>query len=58
MHAVMVQVKSLATLIGFDAVDMGDLKSARPLEPFGMTWIHLAIKLGYGRRFAFGLLKR
>jgi predicted dinucleotide-binding enzyme len=52
------QVKSLATLIGFDAVDMGDLKSARYLEPFAMTWIHLAIKMGYGRRFAFGLLKR
>ena len=52
------RVKSLATLIGFDAVDMGDLKSARYLEPFAMTWIHLAIKLGYGRRFAFGLLKR
>lgn len=52
------QVKALAMLIGFDAVDLGDLKSARYLEPFAMTWIHLAIKLGYGRKFAFGLLKR
>lgn len=52
------QVKALVMLIGFDAVDLGDLKSARYLEPFAMTWIHLAIKLGYGRNFAFGLLKR
>jgi hypothetical protein len=52
------QVKALATLIGFDAVDMGELKAARYLEPFAMTWIHLAIKMGYGRNFAFSLIKR
>lgn len=51
-------VIALATKIGFDAVDLGDLKSARYLEPFAMTWIHLAIKLGYGRDFAFALLRR
>jgi predicted dinucleotide-binding enzyme len=44
--------------IGFDAVDCGDLKSARHLEPFAMTWIHMAIKLGQGRNFAFGRLQR
>jgi predicted dinucleotide-binding enzyme len=52
------RVIALATLIGFDAVDCGELKVARYLEPFAMTWIHLAIKLGHGRRFAFARLKR
>lgn len=52
------EVIALATLIGFDAVDLGELKVARYLEPFAMTWIHLAIKLSYGRNFAFGVLRR
>jgi 8-hydroxy-5-deazaflavin:NADPH oxidoreductase len=52
------RVIALATLIGFDAVDCGDLKSARYLEPFAMTWIHMAIKLGQGRNFAFARLRR
>lgn len=52
------RVLALATLIGFDAVDLGDLSAARYLEPFAMTWIHLAIKLGRGRKFAFGVLRR
>lgn len=52
------RVKALATLIGFEAVDMGPLMAARYLEPFAMTWIHLALRQGMGRRFAFGLLRR
>jgi hypothetical protein len=52
------RVIALATLIGFDAVDCGDLRTARYLEPFAMTWIHMAIKLGLGRRFAFARLQR
>jgi hypothetical protein len=52
------RVIALATLIGFDAVDLGPLSAARYLEPFAMTWIHLAIKQGYGRKFAFSLLRR
>jgi hypothetical protein len=52
------RVMALATLIGFDAVDMGPLMAARYLEPFAMTWIHLALKQGYGRKFAFGVLRR
>lgn len=52
------RVIALATLIGFDAVDLGPLAAARYLEAFAMTWIHLAIKQGYGRRFAFGVLRR
>jgi hypothetical protein len=52
------RVIALATLIGFDAVDCGDLKAARYLEPFAMTWIHMAIRLGHGRNFAFARLRR
>jgi hypothetical protein len=52
------RVIALATLIGFDAADCGDLRAARYLEPFAMTWIHMAIKLGHGRRFAFARLRR
>ncbi|MCM5571886.1 NADPH-dependent F420 reductase [Burkholderiaceae bacterium FT117] len=52
------RVMALATLIGFDAVDMGPLAAARYLEPFAMTWIHLAIRQGYGRNFAFAVLRR
>lgn len=49
---------ALATLIGFDAVDFGDLKAARHLEHLAMSWIRLVLKLGYGRHFAFGLPRR
>lgn len=52
------RVMALATLIGFEAVDMGPLMAARYLEPFAMTWIHMAFRQGMGRRFAFGLLRR
>lgn len=52
------RIVALATRIGFDAVDCGDLSVARYLEPFAMTWIHMAIKLGMGRRFAFARLQR
>jgi hypothetical protein len=52
------RVITLATSIGFDAVDCGDLKVARYLEPFAMTWIHMAIRLGHGRSFAFARLRR
>ena len=52
------KIVALATLIGFEAVDLGALAAARYLEPFGMTWIHMAIKMGHGRRFGFGLLHR
>jgi predicted dinucleotide-binding enzyme len=52
------RVLALATLIGFDAVDLGPLAAARWLEPFAMTWIHMAIRLGHGRDFAFARLKR
>jgi 8-hydroxy-5-deazaflavin:NADPH oxidoreductase len=52
------RVLALATLIGFDAVDCGELQAARYLEPFAMTWIHLAFRMGQGRRFAFARITR
>jgi predicted dinucleotide-binding enzyme len=52
------RVIALAALIGFDAVDMGPLLAARYLEPFAMTWIHMAFKQGFGRKFAFSVLRR
>jgi len=52
------QVMALATLIGFDAIDMGPLSAARYLEPLAMVWIHLAFKQGQGRRFAFARMTR
>jgi hypothetical protein len=51
-------VLALAAAIGFDAVDLGPLSAARYLEPFAMTWIHMAVKLGQGRNFAFSVLRR
>jgi hypothetical protein len=52
------RVVALATRLGFDAVDLGPLSAARYLEPFAMTWIHMAFARGMGRDFAFGLLRR
>jgi hypothetical protein len=52
------QQSMLDTLIGFDAVDLGDLKAARYLELFAMTGIHMAILLGHGRSFACARLRR
>jgi predicted dinucleotide-binding enzyme len=52
------RVIALAALLGFDAVDFGELKAARYLEPFAMCWIHMAVKLGHGRRFAFARMRR
>ncbi|MGH6794974.1 MAG: NADPH-dependent F420 reductase [Methylocella sp.] len=51
-------VLKLATEIGFEAIDAGNLVIARLLEPYAMLWIHLALVQGLGRDFAFGLLRR
>jgi 8-hydroxy-5-deazaflavin:NADPH oxidoreductase len=44
--------------VGFEAVDAGDLKAARLLEPLAMLWIQLALAKGLGRDFAFLLGRR
>ena len=44
--------------IGFEAIDAGKLEAARLIEPFGMTWIHLAMKQGMGRDWALQIVRR
>jgi predicted dinucleotide-binding enzyme len=51
-------VLQLVEELGFDAVDAGELKVARLLEPLAMLWIHLAMHQGLGREIAFALLRR
>ncbi len=48
----------LAQELGFSPVDAGPLSNARLLEPTAMLWIWLAIKGGFGREFAFQIVKR
>ncbi len=51
-------VRQLATDLGFDPHDSGPLTQARVLEPAAMLWISMAVFHGYGREFAFGLMRR
>ena len=44
--------------IGFEAIDAGGLEVARLIEPFGMTWIYLAMKQGLGRDWALQIVRR
>jgi predicted dinucleotide-binding enzyme len=48
---------TLVSELGFETVDAGELAVARLLEPYGLLWIHLALRRGFGTAFAFGLLK-
>ncbi len=50
-------VGGLATELGFDARDAGPIQQARLLEPFGLLWISLALSQGYGREFAFQVIR-
>lgn len=51
--ATLTAVTALATRMGFVAVDASPLSATRYLEPFAMTWIHLAYSRGQGRNWAF-----
>jgi 8-hydroxy-5-deazaflavin:NADPH oxidoreductase len=51
-------VGTLVRDVGFEAVDVGPLSTARLLEPFGLLWIQSAHKYGMGRDFSFGILRR
>lgn len=51
-------VAQLVSELGFDAEDAGPLTQARVLEPFAMLWISLAYKTGFGRDFAFQVIRR
>jgi 8-hydroxy-5-deazaflavin:NADPH oxidoreductase len=49
---------TLVKALGFEALDAGDLRQARLLEPFGMAWINQALMRGAGRDWAFGAIRR
>jgi predicted dinucleotide-binding enzyme len=52
------KVLALVGELGFETVDAGPLRIARLLEPHAMLWIHLALNRGFGRDWAFALLRR
>lgn len=49
---------SLIDQLGFEAIDAGDLQSARYLEPMAMLYIQLAIHQKMGSQFALKMLRR
>ena len=51
------KVMALVGELGFETVDAGPLRVARLLEPHAMLWIHLAINHGFGRDWAFALVR-
>jgi predicted dinucleotide-binding enzyme len=51
-------VLKLVGELGFEAIDAGDLRVARLLEPLAMLWIHLMVRRKLGRKFAFALLRQ
>lgn len=51
-------VEGLATELDFDVIKMPSLSDAHLLEAYAMIWIKMSYQLGYGREFAFSLLKR
>jgi hypothetical protein len=51
-------VHDLGAQLGFDAEDAGPLTQARVLEPFALLWVSLAFTRGYGREFAFRIVRR
>lgn len=51
------RVGNLLAEIGFEPLDAGDLTKARLLEPYGMVWINQALPRGYGRDWAFGVVR-
>lgn len=49
---------SLATELGFDAIDAGGMIATRDLEHMATLWVRLAYGLGHGPDVAFALLTR
>lgn len=50
-------VAGLAEALHFEPVVVGPLAAARLTEPMALVWITLMAQRGYGRDFAFGLLR-
>lgn len=49
------KITNLASSIGFEAMNIGDLSKSRLLEPLAMLWIHLAFTSDLKRHFAFAI---
>jgi predicted dinucleotide-binding enzyme len=47
----------LARDLRFDAQDLGSLANARLTEAFALMWIKVALQQGFGREFAFGMIR-
>jgi predicted dinucleotide-binding enzyme len=56
-HAAKKITSDLVAQLGFETADLGGLTMARLLEPYGLIWIELALRRGFGTNFAFGLLR-
>lgn len=52
------KITNLASSIGFEAMNIGDLSKSRLLEPLAMLWIHLAFTSELKRDFAFAIQKK
>jgi 8-hydroxy-5-deazaflavin:NADPH oxidoreductase len=52
------QVSTLAREMGFEPVFLGGLSTSRMQEEHALLWIHLGVKAGLGRDFAFSLVRR
>ena len=51
-------VAGLTDELGFDTIEVGELASARLLEPLAMLWISMAFRFGMGREFGLAILRR
>ena len=49
---------TLARELGFEPVDAGGIAAAIHLEHMAALWVHLAMRAGLGREFAFRIVKR
>jgi 8-hydroxy-5-deazaflavin:NADPH oxidoreductase len=50
-------VSQLVGETGFEPLDAGGLRLARLLEPLGMVWINQSLARGFGRDWAFGVVR-
>jgi predicted dinucleotide-binding enzyme len=48
----------LARDIGLEPIEIGNLSTARLLEPMAMLWVKMALREGWGPDFTFDVLKR
>ncbi len=51
-------VAGLTDDLGFDTIEVGELASARMLEPLAMLWISMAFRFGMGLEMGLAVLRR